>query len=63
MATMSGRSDDDEDTVEMRCQKCGYKWEYSGELWNTTCPRCNNKTKTPLHPEEDGPEDHRHNQE
>jgi len=39
------------DGVEIRCDKCGYKWTYTGDLWTTTCPRCNKKTKTQLHPE------------
>lgn len=34
--------------VETRCVKCGYVWDYGGDLWYTTCPRCNKKTKTPL---------------
>lgn len=39
---------DNDDNTEMRCLKCGYQWEYSGDLWHTTCPRCNLKTMTPL---------------
>lgn len=34
--------------VEIACEKCGYAWDYSGELHHATCPRCNQKTKTPL---------------
>lgn len=39
-------ANDEEEGKEQRCQKCGYNWTYSGELWTTTCPRCNGKTKT-----------------
>lgn len=38
----------DETPQDIRCEKCGYKWEYTGKLWYATCPRCNGKTKTPL---------------
>lgn len=31
-----------------QCDKCGYKWPYSGEMdagaW-VTCPQCRNKTQ------------------
>ncbi|WP_226005027.1 hypothetical protein [Natrinema salinisoli] len=34
--------------VDIECEKCGYEWDYTGELMTTTCPRCNLKTPTPL---------------
>jgi len=27
------------------CDKCGYKWEYKGDLIKATCPSCGNKVK------------------
>lgn len=30
------------------CAKCDYQWEYTGEMFNTTCPRCNLKTPTDI---------------
>lgn len=46
-----------DDGEEMRCRYCGYKWTYTGELWNATCPRCNRKNVTPLHPDEQAKEE------
>jgi len=56
LSTMSKTMSDDgdggeEEAKEQRCQNCGYKWEYGGDLWTTTCPRCNNKTMTWKDPE------------
>jgi len=48
MSVMTGHEEDEED-VEVECQNCGYIWEYSGEMWTATCPRCNRKTMTPYH--------------
>lgn len=33
-------------SADIACEKCGYEWEYTGELYRTTCPRCNKKTAT-----------------
>jgi len=38
------------ESVPITCENCGYEWEYTGGLYTTTCPRCNNKTPTPLKP-------------
>lgn len=46
MAATKNGDDGEEEAREQRCQKCGYTWEYGGDLWTTTCPRCNNKTMT-----------------
>ena len=42
-----------ESPVEVECEKCGYEWTYTGEMWNTTCPRCNRKTPTGLAPDDE----------
>jgi len=53
MSAQTDKADADEpEKKEQRCNNCGYRWEYGGELWNTTCPRCNNKTVTWKHPDE-----------
>lgn len=50
-ATDDSDSDDDE-TTHVECSHCGYEWEYSGEMWTATCPRCNRKTETGLKPDD-----------
>lgn len=30
----------------IKCENCGYEWEYKGKLKRTTCPNCGNKTPT-----------------
>lgn len=30
---------------KMKCEKCGYEWNYKGNLVYATCPSCLNKTK------------------
>jgi len=30
----------------MLCGKCGYTWQYQGELERATCPNCGTKNKT-----------------
>jgi predicted Zn-ribbon and HTH transcriptional regulator len=34
------------DTTDVRCDRCGYQWEYSGTAPRTTCPGCERKTRT-----------------
>jgi len=31
--------------MKTKCENCGYKWEYKGELEHATCPNCNRKTR------------------
>lgn len=26
--------------TDLKCQKCGYVWDYGGELRTATCPSC-----------------------
>ncbi|MFP3257382.1 MAG: hypothetical protein RXO36_06245 [Candidatus Nanopusillus acidilobi] len=34
--------------IEVRCQKCGYSWVYTGKRTNTVhCPNCGNRVKLP----------------
>jgi Zn finger protein HypA/HybF involved in hydrogenase expression len=33
--------------TSIRCENCGYAWNYKGKLRRTTCPNCGNKTRTP----------------
>lgn len=37
---------------QLRCQKCGYVWEYTGSLQKATCPSCS--AKVPVESEEVG---------
>lgn len=37
--------------MDVTCHNCGYDWEYSGDLPQTTCPACGLKTAT--HAEEE----------
>jgi len=30
--------------MKIKC-KCGYEWDYTGELKKATCPSCSNKVK------------------
>jgi predicted RNA-binding Zn-ribbon protein involved in translation (DUF1610 family) len=30
----------------IKCENCGYSWNYKGKLRRTTCPNCGNKTRT-----------------
>jgi uncharacterized OB-fold protein len=53
MPVTEHESDEQEEGVEVECQNCGYVWVYSGEMWQTTCPRCNRKTPTGLAPEDE----------
>lgn len=32
--------------LPMKCDKCGYKWIYKGQLIITTCPSCKRNVKT-----------------
>lgn len=48
---MSAAQDDADNGEELRCGRCGYQWEYTGELWRATCPRCGAKVKTHLYGE------------
>jgi predicted Zn-ribbon and HTH transcriptional regulator len=29
----------------MKCNKCGYEWEYKGRLEHGTCPNCLTKVR------------------
>lgn len=49
---MSVMADQGEETTEVECKRCGYVWEYSGQMWKATCPRCSHKTPTGLKPDE-----------
>lgn len=40
-------------TTSVVCERCGYEWEYSGNLPQTTCPACERKTHTGLLPSQD----------
>jgi DNA-directed RNA polymerase subunit RPC12/RpoP len=31
----------------IKCENCGYTWNYKGKLRRTTCPNCGNKIRTP----------------
>ena len=31
--------------IPMKCNHCGYKWPYSGEMNRATCPSCSGKVK------------------
>ena len=32
--------------VKLRCQRCGYKWDYKGQSeWYASCPRCRSSVK------------------
>jgi hypothetical protein len=33
-------------TQTLTCLRCGYSWEYHGEGFYATCPRCHTKTRT-----------------
>ena len=33
--------------VKVKCNKCGYEWEYKGRLGLATCPNCGKKVKVP----------------
>jgi predicted Zn-ribbon and HTH transcriptional regulator len=35
--------------TEVKCEHCGYEWEYSGDMKFATCPSC--RTKTPVEDE------------
>ncbi len=38
--------------TEVKCQKCGFVWEYNGKYKiQTTCPDC--QSKTPIVPKEE----------
>lgn len=37
---------------QLRCQQCGYTWEYSGSLQQATCPNCS--AKVPVEPDRTG---------
>lgn len=43
---MTYTSADDSSLKPVKCDNCGYEWQYSGELPNTTCPSCQRKTST-----------------
>ncbi|AFZ74595.1 hypothetical protein SAMN05443661_12113 [Natronobacterium gregoryi] len=49
---MSVMADSDNETTEVECEECGYVWQYSGQMWRATCPRCSHKTPTGLKPDE-----------
>jgi len=31
--------------MEAKCQRCGYEWDYTGDLVKATCPSCGAKVK------------------
>jgi len=31
--------------MKIKCENCGYRWDYKGQLEHTTCPNCNRKTR------------------
>lgn len=33
------------DCVGVTCDKCGYRWNYSGNMIFATCPNCYSKTR------------------
>jgi len=30
--------------TEVECHRCGYEWEYGGDMNRATCPSCGRKT-------------------
>lgn len=42
----------DQGSTEVECSKCGYEWDYSGDMFTATCPRCSYKTETGLAPDD-----------
>lgn len=46
---MAGKKSDEiepvskDDSIETKCEKCGYEWEYTGNLARATCPSCGQK--------------------
>lgn len=50
--TANDASDCDDGGTEVVCHKCNYSWEYVGEMWRATCPRCGAKTDTGLKPDD-----------
>ena len=51
---MKAMTDDADPGVEVECEKCGYEWTYTGQMWRATCPRCAHNTPTGLAPDGDG---------
>jgi DNA-directed RNA polymerase subunit RPC12/RpoP len=43
----SGRGGGGGGMVKVKCDKCGYEWEYKGRLGLATCPNCGKKVKVP----------------
>lgn len=43
----------DDAGTEVECEKCGYVWTYSGQMFRATCPRCSHNTPTGLGPDDD----------
>lgn len=39
------------DGIDVECENCRYDWNYSGEMFRATCPRCGKKTPTGLREE------------
>jgi len=33
--------------MKVECHKCGYEWDYKGELEQATCPNCAAKVPVP----------------
>ena len=33
--------------TEVQCHKCGYEWDYGGDLERSTCPNCKSTVKVP----------------
>jgi len=29
--------------MRVKCQKCGYEWDYTGDLMRASCPNCGAK--------------------
>lgn len=52
-----GADPDDDNDVEIECQRCGYVWMYSGSSWYATCPRCQRKTPSPYNPDYEAEDD------
>ena len=38
--------------VNVKCGRCGYKWDTKSEMWYVGCPRCGRKVLTPIGKEE-----------
>lgn len=51
MSTMTEESDSDDGTP-IECDRCGYEWIYSGQMWRATCPNCGHKMPTGLKPDD-----------